>query len=113
MTPEDGGDAWLGLDLFQHGVEREPMLLEMRPCPRPARYRRCEELKRPRHRRIEHRAELVGEEVPVHVQPRLCTVANALGGRLVAVSAKALWVIDDADRRVAIRRDEHEPTNRL
>src|SRR5258708_33203533 len=85
----------------------------MRPRPRPARHGGREEVQGSRLFGLEKSTELVREHIPVLVEPRLCTVADALRRRLVAVGAEALRVIDDADRGVAVRGDEDEAADGL
>src|SRR6476659_4121382 len=47
------------------------------------------------------------------MQPRSRACTDALLRRLVGIFAPALGIIDDADCRITICRDEHEPANRL
>ena len=55
----------------------------------------------------------VGERIPQRVETRLGAASNALTRRLVRVDAEALRIVDDADRRVAVGGDVHQPAYRL
>ena len=113
---EHRGHLRMRFDAQQRFVKRRTRLLQMRPRSRPFRHDGGEQIERADRRR---RRDTGGPERDRRTSPSngagapACPRGCASCIASSASAAPALGIIDDADRGVAVRRDEHQPADRL